>query len=353
MNRKIPFQPSELKMAYERLGTAGRPNTPLKDFPVSTKENGNAMYHDRHPFWMQAAGDNGSFSSPLYNNMLGRGTAGIGTTDAFGLQWVWVEVVGGAIVAPGAPLLLDANDWREVIKIPDIDSWDWAAEAENIKPDKSYYTEMSLINGFWFERLISFMDFEGAAIAIIDPDQKDAVHDLFDTMTDFACKVVDKFLEYWPSLDGFNVHDDWGSQRAPFFAYETGVEMFLPYIKRLTDHIHSKGKVATLHSCGHLEERAAIFVEGGFDQWTPQAMNDTKMLYDKFGDKIVISVIPDQYDPENTTEEEQRKLARQFVEYFCKPGKMAICSNYGAWAFTPAFTEEVYIHSRKRYLGEV
>jgi len=36
-----------------------------------------------------------------------------------------------------------------------------------------------LINGFWFERLISFMGFEGAAEALIDEDQTDAVKAIF------------------------------------------------------------------------------------------------------------------------------------------------------------------------------
>ncbi|MCL2632866.1 MAG: methyltransferase [Coriobacteriia bacterium] len=353
MNRKIPFEPRELNIVGELPGFLGRPGTPLKDVPVSTKENGHAMYSGKHPYWMQAPGDSGMFSCQMYNQLLGRGWMGEGTVDAFGIEWVWVDVVGGSIVAPGSPLLEDANDWREKIIIPDIDAWDWAGAAELVKVDKSMFTQMSLVNGFWFERLISFMDFEGAAVAVIDEEQKPAVHELFDALTDLACRVVDKFVEYWPGLDGFNVHDDWGSQRAPFFSYEVAEEMFLPYIKRLTDHIHSKGRVATLHSCGHLEDRIQIFIDGGFDQWTPQAMNDTKKLYDKYGDQIVIAVIPDEFDPETTSEEEQRQLAREFVEYYCQPGKLAIADFYAAWAFTPAFAAEVYTHSRKRYLGEV
>jgi hypothetical protein len=351
MIRKIPYEPSELQVVAEVPAlTAGRPNRLIKNTPITSKENAAAMYFNRHPYWMHATGDSGGFSLPAYSNLLGRGGPG-GTVDAFGLEWVYVEVVGGSIVKPGDPLMTDANDWKKLIKMPDIDSWDWAGFAEEIKIDKNFYTEISLVNGFWFERLISFMDFEGAAVAIIDDYQKEAVHEIFQEMTDLACRLVDKFIEYWPAMDGFNIHDDWGSQRAPFFSYDTGVEMFLPYMKQLTGHIHSKGRVATLHSCGHLEDRIQIFIDGGFDQWTPQAMNDTQMLYDKYGDKIVLAVIPDAFDPETTPEDEQRARARDFVDRFCKPGKVANVSVYSAWAFTPAFAEEVYEYSRKRYFS--
>ena len=38
------------------------------------------------------------------------------------------------------------------------------------------------------------------------------------------------------------------------------------------------------------------------------------MLYEKYGDQIIIGVIPDQFDPMTTSEEDQRAAAREFVE---------------------------------------
>ncbi|MCL2136001.1 MAG: methyltransferase [Coriobacteriia bacterium] len=351
MFRPIPFEPRELRQVGEMPGFFGGPGTPIRDTPVTAKENAAAMYFDRHPFWMQGPGNSGMFSLPMYNELLGRGGPG-GTVDAFGLEWVWVEMVGGSIVAPGDPLLLNANEWRDKIKIPDIDAWDWAGAAEETKVDKTLFTQMSFVNGFWFERLISFMDFEGAAIAIIDEDQKPAVHEIFEAMTDLGCRLVDKFVEYWPGLDGFNVHDDWGSQRSPFFSNDVAIEMFLPYMKILTNHIKSKGRVVTLHSCGHNVDRVEVFIEGGFQQWSPQTMNDTKMLYDKYGDKLIVSVLPELFDAETTSEAEARQRARDYVEYFCHPGKFAVMDTFGG-SFPQVFIDEVYEHSRKRYLGLV
>ena len=128
----------------------------------------------------------------IYNNQLGRGGPE-GITDVFGIGWEWVASAGGSIVRPGEPLLKNVNEWTDKIKIPDIDTWDWAAEAEKTKCDCRVSTQATLLNGFWFERLISFMDFAPAAMALIDDEQKDAVKSLFAEMTDLACKLVDKF----------------------------------------------------------------------------------------------------------------------------------------------------------------
>jgi len=193
------------------------------------------------------------------------------------------------------------------------------------------------------------MDFAPAAMALIDDDQKDAIKALFEATTEMAMKVVDKVIEYWPGLDGVNVHDDWGSQKAPFFSQETAYELFVPYMRALTDHIHSKGRYVTLHSCGHNFTRVQCFIDGGFDSWDPQIMNDTHGLYEQFGDKIIISVVPDFFDPETTPEDEQRRRAREYFDRFCKPGKPSYIGFYGSPALTPAFSDELYEYSRKKY----
>ncbi|MDR0936342.1 MAG: methyltransferase [Oscillospiraceae bacterium] len=350
MNRRIPYVPNELRIIGELPGFFG-PAQPLRDYPVSARENVAAMYYDKHPYWFPLPSDSAMMIPNLYNELLGRGGPA-GTTDAFGIQWEWVESAGGSIVHPGEPFLADANEWKDKIKIPDIDKWDWAAEAAATKLDQRVSNQVSFVNGFWFERLISFMDFAPAAMALLDDDQKPAVHEIFAAMTDLGCKLVDKFCEYWPALDGFNVHDDWAAQRAPFFSQDIADEMFLPYMKALTDHIHSKGRYATLHSCGKGESRIRSFVDGGFDAWNPQIMNDTYKLYEDYGDKIVISLVPQPLDiVAALPEAEQKKLGAEFAERFAKPGKPADVGFYAAPALTPAFVEGLYVRSRQIYAG--
>jgi len=309
-----------------------------------------ALFFEREPYWLPTFSEQGMLFPALYNNQLGRGGPD-GTVDAFGLEWVYVESAMGSIVRPGTPFVEDANELKDKVSYPDLDSWDWAGAASSMPIDMARSCQMSLTNGFWFERLISFMDFAPAAIALVDEDQKDAIKKFFEEMTDFGIKVVDKFLEYWPALDGINIHDDWGAQKNAFFSNEIAREMFLPYMKELTGHIHSKGRYCTLHSCGNIEDRVQVFIDGGFDQWDPQTMNNTQKLYEDFGDQIIISVVPDMYDVENTSEDEQRQRARDHVDRFVQPKKPSMIGFYGAWALTPAFSSEMYEYSRKKYLS--
>ena len=351
MNRRIPFEKNELKPIDMIPGMFGGPESPLLNTPVSPRENIAAMYYDRSPYWVPGAADTGVIHPSIYNDRLGRGGPG-GTTDAFGITWEYVEQVHGSIVRPGAPLLADVNEWKDKIIFPDIDQWDWAAaaadEANKIDTRRSF--QLSFVNGFWFERLISFMDFLPAAMALIDEDQTDAIKELFEATTNFAIKLVDKICEYWPAIDGFNVHDDWGSQRSPFFSNETAYELFVPHMRALTDHIHSKGRFATLHSCGHNFTRIQCFIDGGFDSWEPQLMNDTPALYEQFGDKIMISIAPEIPNKDTATDDDMRAAARNFVDRFCLPGKPSFLSYFGA-GLTSAFFEELYEYSRKHYGG--
>jgi hypothetical protein len=326
----------------------GGPATPIRNSPITARENTAALYHDRHPYWLASAGDSTFFLPNLYNDNLGRGGPA-GTKDAFGIEWEFIPITGGSIVRPGEPFLKDANEWKERIKFPNLDEWDWAGEAERTKIDTRFSGMISMVNGFWFERLISFMDFAEAAVALVDPEQQDAIMELFEASTEFACKVVDKLCEYWPALDGIQFHDDWGSQQAPFFSEEIARKLFLPHMKTLCDYIHSKGRYTSLHSCGHVESRVNIFIEAGVDQWDPQTMNNTQKLYDEVGDKIIISVVPTFFDAATASEEEQRQAARDHVDRFCQPGKPSMLGFYAMPMLTPAFTKEIYEYSRRHY----
>ena len=348
MFRKIPYVPAELDVVDELPGWFGGPSTPLRNTPVTSRENMMALFYEKRPFWMPTGQEHKMLSSAIYNDNFGRGM-GHDNKDVFGIEWEWVPAVGGSIVRPGEPMLGDVREWKDKIRFPDLDSFDWKAEAQKVKIDGRFAYQLSLVNGFWFERLISFMDFAPAAMALIDEEQQDAVKELFQATTDFACKLVDKLCETRPMLDGFNIHDDWGAQKAPFFSEEIAYEYFVPFMRQLTGHIHARGRYATLHSCGHVDSRVQCFIDGGFDEWDPQLMNDIHALYERWGDKIVLGVWPDQFDPEKTSLEEQRERAREFVKMYTQEGKPAIFGHYGRFAQTEAFTEEVYKASRQRY----
>ena len=254
------------------------------------------------------------------------------------------------MVKPGTPTMEDANDWKEIVKFPDIDSWDWAASAKRNEAFKTTDKAISLmlLNGCWFERLISFMDFQGAAMALIDEDQRDALVELTHAWTDLYIKLVDKCAETY-SLDVINMHDDWGSQMAPFFSMDVAKELYLPEMKRFVDHVHSKGLICELHSCGHNEDRVEVFLEAGFDAWTPMPMNNTPALYEKYGDRMVFGVTYDKpIDVATATDAEKIAAAKDFVKRFVHKGKTATWSSYNDLALTldPVFNKALYEESR-------
>jgi len=364
---KIPFNEKELEVAYEIPGFMGGPATPVFSHPISLFDAVKKTYVDHDPQWIFQGYETGFFCPSVIPDHVARGFCfeavptpreKFGGPDMFGLNWKYVDVAGGSM-SEGL-FFDDANDWKDHINFEEVykkvDSWDWEGSAAM---NKEYLASGPktcwFLNGAWFERLISFMTFEGAAMALLDDDQIDAVKELIHETTSLYMYIVDKCEKHYENLPGYCIHDDWGSQMAPFFSEDVAREVFLPEMKRFVDHVHSYGKYIELHSCGKCESRCGVFVDAGFDSWTPMAMNDTAKLHETYGDKIVISVVCNELaDPANASEEELRAAARSFAKKFASPEKVAALSTmYGNPAYlTKAFREELYKASRLACLGE-
>ena len=359
---KIPFNEKELKVVREIPNPFGGPSTPVFDQPIDDFELVKRTFVDHDPQWILQGYETGFFSPSVIPDHVARGFCfegfetpreKFGGKDMFGLNWKYIDVAGGSMSE--GKLFEDANDWKDYVKFPNIDEWDWAGSAE---ANKGYLASgpktLWLLNGCWFERLISSMTFEGAAMALLDEDQIDAIKELIHETTTLYMKIVDKCVQYY-NIPGFCIHDDWGSQMAPFFSEDVAREVFLPEMKRFVDHVHSHGKFIDLHSCGKCESRCGVFVDAGFDSWSPMAMNDTYALYEKYGEKIVISIVCNELEhPETASEEELRAAARSFADKFAKPNKLGVISMfYSNPAYlTPAFREELYKVSRINCCGK-
>ncbi len=355
---KIPFNESEIEVIKEVEARGAI--TRFYNRPITEKQNMRLLYTEDHPMWIPAGrASNLNFAPGVIPDNVARAfvfdgsgfdnTKG-GGIDMFGIPWVYVPVAGGSMEDPayGHPLE-DANDWEKVIKFPNIDEWDWAGSREINKEflsTKDKWVLSYMLNGAWFERLISFMGFENAAMALIDEDQQDALKALFAKTTKLYMDIVDKYAEYFPEVDALNVHDDWGSQKSPFFSQDAAMEMIVPFMKQLTDHIKAKGFIADMHSCGHNFSRIEAYIAGGWESWTPQPMNDTEKLFEEYGDKIIITV--DLKLPLDMTDEQQRDCAKKFVETHCIPGKKLKVT---VDTHLAAFEKELYKQSRLAYLS--
>lgn len=357
-NIKFDEKEMEIKGYVPDFGPSTGPGKPVFNFPVSEKEAVKALY-ERKSIWLPYGVENGLFCPSIIPDNIARGFVidvtspqytidTYGGKDMFGVEWVYVPVAGGSMEKPGNPHPLgeEVYDWKEKLTFPDIDSWDWDESARMNKEwlDNGKANFFWFLNGMGFERLISFMGFENAAMAMLDEDQEDDLKDLFQALTDLHCRMVDKCVEaYGDGIVGFTVHDDWGSQRSPFFSEECAEKFLVPGMKQLTDHIKSKGMLADLHSCGHIEDRIGSIIRGGWQSWTPMPMNDTKKLYEEYGDQILIGVVDDA-DPSRPAAER----AAEFVEKYYTPEKPCLTSLYSGGIFNEEYCEAIYKASRMK-----
>lgn len=96
--------------------------------------------------------------------------------DWFGVPWKYESSVDA--IAPDhsvEPIMEDICDWRELVKFPDLDAWDWSKVEEidhisEIDRENKVF-EIMFVNGP-FERLHMLMGFENALCALLtDPEE--------------------------------------------------------------------------------------------------------------------------------------------------------------------------------------
>ena len=191
------------------------------------------------------------------------------------------------------------------------------------------------------------MDFDKAAVAMIDEDQKDAVKALFERLADLYIDMIKRFKEaYDPGV--VCVHDDWGSQRSPFFSLATIREMLVPAFSRVIRATHEAGMFFDIHSCGKNELIVPAYIELGVDYWSGQSINDRAALYEIYGDKLILGLDPDVPFAMMATDGEAAAAAKRFVRKFgpTMDKKPFVCPAMGA---PVAFLDTLYEESRKMF----
>jgi len=352
---KIPFNEKELEVigALSPVGFQFPP-APKFNTPVTPKENYMMMLEGKQPYWIPLTTDNQFFSPRLIVDNVVSGicidgetpliTEDYSGTGFFGIEWEYIESAGGAMEKPGVRRLTDVCDWEKELVFPDLDALDWEASK---KANEAWFErddrllEIRMLCGFW-ERLMSLVGVETAAMALIDDDEKECVKGLFDALCNFYDKLIDKYKTYY-NPDIILMHDDWGTQRAPFFSPDTTREMLLPYMKQLVESCHKRGIKFELHSCGFNESNVSVMLESGVDIWTGQQMNDTKKLIEQYGDKMVFQVEAPIFMP-GTPKEEIIKTAETFFETYkdCRTAFIVYFPD-------PTFHETIYKLSRAYY----
>ena len=354
---KVPFDPKELEpIGYSPAPLWFMPPTPIFNSPITRKENFLNIIHGEDALWMPHTKEFMIWNPSCIPDSWARGATTKpgppipqemwGGPDMFGVEWEYVPQVGGSMVRPGKPHVADLEHWEDYVNFPDIEKWDWATAKKEYDElyDPNCIVKQVFFSGL-FERLISFVDMTDAMLGLIDEDVQPAIHRLFDRLCGLYEKIIVKSREtFHPDIIWF--HDDWGSQRAPFFSANTVSEMILPYLARCVEIVHNNGMRFEFHSCGKVEDLVPLMIEAGVDMWNGQPMNDKKKVLQTYGDKIVVDSCPPEL-PRDASHEEKVAAIRAYVEDFaglrtpCRMTPQSVPDEY----------EILYEESRKIYGG--
>ncbi|MBP1556255.1 MAG: methyltransferase, partial [Oscillospiraceae bacterium] len=170
---------------------------------------------------------------------------------------------------------------------------------------------------------------------------------LMDRISDLWIDVVDHCHKYFGHhFDGFLFHDDWGAQDGPFFHERVVREMLVPYMRRVTDHIHELGYTCDLHSCGNIDRLVPCIIEAGWDGWDGMAINDYHTLFAEYGDKLMMSV-PASDVPADADPAALKEWADKFAAEYAVKDKPVYLSHYDRPGVD--FEMELYKQSRIKY----
>jgi len=350
------FSEKELNITGNFTVCAGWPPVPRRDYPISPRENLNMALRREGAAWIPSfTTDILQFNSRVIPDCIARGEVRDlgpamsdeekGGPDMFGIPWIFMPEAHGSMEDPKYPHVFeDVEDWESTVTFPDPDTFDWeSAKKINAAIENDDRARFVTFHNGMFERLISFMGFEGAVVALIDEDSQEDVRALFDKLADLYIELI-KRLRGCFSFDGVHFHDDWGTQRGPMFSCSTCQEIVAPAIKRIVDYCHSEGLWFLHHSCGLNEMMVPAMLDQGDDMWMPQPMNDARMIRAEYGDKLMIGIHPP-VPPPDADAETLDALAKAYVDEFA-PGFKERPFFVPDFGHPQAYKDAIYKYSR-------
>ena len=243
-------------------------------------------------------------------------------------------------------VIKDIEDWKLYVKAPNLlfpeEEWEPYVLAAEAVDRREYFAAPVIAPGI-FEQCHYLMEIQNCMVSLVtNPDE---MHELIDYITQWQLQYAEQLCKYLKP-DAIFLHDDWGSQRAPFFSIATAREMFVPIMKRFAEKCKELGFVFQLHSCGKNELVFPAYMEGGVQMWNGMYMNDKKALFEQYGQNFVFGVDPpDVAKDMEASHEALEAAAKEFCEFFIRDGKCHAVAN--TMRVNPYFVECVYKISRQ------
>lgn len=113
--------------------------------------------------------------------------------------------------------------------------------------------------------------------------------ELYRRQADWTIRFADHCLDM--GIDMIHISDDWGSQKDLLFSPTMWKEMIFPNMKRVVDHVHSRGAFVSLHSDGCIQKVTDGIVELGFDvihPWQETAGMSYELYLNRYSDRFAI-----------------------------------------------------------------
>lgn len=265
----------------------------------------------------------------------------MGGTDFFGVKFITTESTGGQGMPDHSQILLkDIHDWPNVIKLPDINEFDFEemARKDLARVDRSQTAVELGTHVGYFQLLMEFMGMTEGLIAMYEEPEE--VYNLMEYLADWLDEFFKRSIDAYKP-DVYAITDDIASSQSTFMSKQVYRDLIKPFHVRMCEHANQLGIPIDMHCCGHCED----FIEEWFDfnviMWNCcQWMNDLEGIKKKYGNRLILNRCNSLDDPQNfsdANEEDVRACIRKYIDTFA-PGGGYI---FGAYVFGPRDDETI------------
>ena len=117
----------------------------------------------------------------------------------------------------------------------------------------------------------------------------DELAELYRRQAEWTIRFADHCIDM--GIDMIHISDDWGAQKDLMFSPELWRELIYPNMKKVVDHVHSRGAFCSLHSDGCILKAADGVAELGLDlvhPWQESAGMSYDLYLEKYQDRFAI-----------------------------------------------------------------
>jgi hypothetical protein len=256
--------------------------------------------------------------------------------DCFGITWLPDPMA--PMVDVSNPAVTDIEDWRDQLRIPDYEHYDWEAaiptDSMFIEDDKA--SQIFMLGPFM--TFVNALGYEEAFVSLYTEQEESKA--MLGAITDFLTAVVTNTCKNM-RVDSFVLHNDMANPQNMMIDPKVYRSVIKPFDKQIFDAVAktSPDTVLEYHCCGWCEPVIGDFIDLGCTAWQPaQPMNDLSAIKEKYGDKIVFDGAWDTIkyftDPD-VTEEQVRQSIRDLIDEETAGGRPFVFWDGGPYGADP------------------